>query len=213
MGRLFLHGTADQANAAGLETLLEVLDRQSGIGGLPPVEFGQQVGHTALRLVGLDDWSVKLDRAKRRAGCCHHGSKTISLSATLLPLYSHDVIIDIVLHEVAHALAGPQAKHGPRWRSIALQLGASPRASLSEALPSPSAKWVGTCPRCGASRSLHRTPRRVSSCGKCSSSFEVGLILRWTCDGEAREPSGAYRKELGALIRRARLLSGRGPRD
>ena len=41
-------------------------------------------------------------------------------------------IRDTVLHEIAHALVGPEARHGPEWKAIAKRLGATPRANVYE---------------------------------------------------------------------------------
>jgi predicted SprT family Zn-dependent metalloprotease len=36
-------------------------------------------------------------------------------------------VLDTIKHEVAHAIAGYSAKHGPIWQRIAIALGASPK--------------------------------------------------------------------------------------
>ena len=37
--------------------------------------------------------------------------------------YDDDEIHQVLLHEVAHALAGPKAGHGPQWKAVARDLG------------------------------------------------------------------------------------------
>lgn len=152
---------------------------------------------------GLSDWSVQWDRAKRRAGSCSHSRTTVTLSKPLAMLYPEEVMRAVVLHEVAHALAGPDHQHDEYWKKIARALGAPPQASLPSALPQPPPLWRGKCPRCAQEKGLHSMPRRVVSCGRCSSSFRADLILEWTCRGEPTHPSGRYAQEL----RRIRLLS------
>ena len=39
---------------------------------------------------------------------------------------------DTILHEIAHALAGAKARHGPAWKAIAKRLGATPKARAEE---------------------------------------------------------------------------------
>ena len=39
---------------------------------------------------------------------------------------------DTILHEIAHALAGAKAKHGPAWKAIARRLGATLKARAEE---------------------------------------------------------------------------------
>lgn len=153
---------------------------------------------------GLTDWKVEWDRAKRRAGQCRHDSKKITLSATLAKIYPPAVMVDVVLHEVAHALAGPKHKHDQHWKRIAVSLGATPKALLPPTLPTPHAPWEGTCAHCGLVKRLHSMPRRVVSCGRCSSSFRSDLVLQWAKNGTPAQPSGTYAKELARITRRTR---------
>ena len=150
---------------------------------------------------GLHGWTIKWDNAKRRAGACNHRTRVLSFSRVLFPLYPREVQRDIVMHEIAHAIAGSRAGHGKTWKLIAQRLGATPRATLPHTLPQPSARWEGTCPKCGASRHLHSAPRRVVSCGKCSPSFNASLILQWKDNGQPTVPGGSYAAELERLQR------------
>jgi len=72
---------------------------------------------------GLAGWRFELDRAKRRAGICRHQQRTIGLSAPLTRLHPEAEVRDTILHEIAHALAGPRAGHGPAWVATALRIG------------------------------------------------------------------------------------------
>ena len=64
-------------------------------------------------------WSFGFDNAKRRAGLCNFTTKRITVSRYLASRFDDDEIHQILLHEVAHALAGPRAGHGPSWKRIA----------------------------------------------------------------------------------------------
>ncbi|WRS30898.1 SprT-like domain-containing protein [Actinomycetaceae bacterium MB13-C1-2] len=154
----------------------------------------------------LQGWAIVWDHAKRRAGACNYAKKTLSFSKTLMALYPRDVQRDVVLHEAAHALAGPKAGHGPEWKKIATEIGASPKALLPNWLPPAPAKWIGTCPRCGQRRNLHRMPKRVVSCGRCSKRFDPSVIFEWTRDGIPTQPGGDYARELKRISRRRTLL-------
>ena len=156
----------------------------------------------ALDGAGLPKWQVTWDRARRRAGACDHTRRTLSFSSVLLPLYPEPVVRDVVLHEVAHALAGARAGHGPKWKRVAANLGASPKAQLPGWLPQPLARWVGTCPACGAERRLHRRPTRVSACASCSPTFNFDYAHQWTLDGRPTVPPGRFAVELARLTRR-----------
>ena len=47
---------------------------------------------------GLQDWTFKLDNAKRRAGCCKYSRKTISLSRFYVDNNTDADIRDTLLH-------------------------------------------------------------------------------------------------------------------
>jgi len=72
------------------------------------------------------------------------------------------------LHEIAHALAGPRAAHGPRWREICLKIGCKPERCDRIAVM-PHGRWRGKCPTCGKEYSRHRRPlrSRIYCCRVC----------------------------------------------
>ena len=147
------------------------------------------------------DWQVKADHARRRAGACHHAKKTITLSRVLLPLYPKEAVRNVILHEIAHALAGARAGHGPKWKKIATQLGASPRAKLPASLPTAPAPWIGRCPA-GHESPRYRRPTPVLRCGKCARHFRQDAILSWYFHGEKVPPEQLgknYLKQMRAL--------------
>lgn len=109
---------------------------------------------------GLQDWKFKIDQAKRRLGSCQYHSKTISLSTHLCNLPEEEML-QTLLHEIAHALVGPRAGHGPRWKKKALAIG------------------------CNAERASKLTmveaPTRVIRCDRCEYTFSVKRfrLPRW----------------------------------
>lgn len=150
----------------------------------------------------LRGWGFRFDSARRRAGSCTHRTRTITLSGPLTDLYDQDTVRGVILHEIAHALVGPDHHHDAVWKRAARMLGAPDDARLPASLPTPEEPWVGTCPQCGAQRRLFRAPRRVTACGYCSRTFDPDRILSWEHEGAPAEPGGAYAKEL-RRIRRA----------
>ena len=64
-------------------------------------------------------WSFGFDRATTRAGLCSYASHRITVSRHLASRYEDDEIHQVLLHEVAHAIAGSRAGHGPRWKAVA----------------------------------------------------------------------------------------------
>ena len=98
------------------------------------------------RFPQLADWSFGWNRRRRAHGLCRYDRRRIELSA-LLTAREPDpaLILNTIRHEIAHALAGPRAGHGPRWRAWAERVGcthiASTRAASPEAEPLP-ARYV-----------------------------------------------------------------------
>lgn len=95
------------------------------------------------------DWNIVCDRARRRAGLCHFGKRRISLSRYMLenPAISSSEIKNIILHEIAHALVGHAAGHGPIWQAKAIEIGCDGKRCHNLVLSTP--KDIITCP-CGA---------------------------------------------------------------
>ncbi len=84
---------------------------------------------------GLTDWQVAYDNAKRRAGVCRYRDRTIGLSAPLTALHSEEDVRDTILHEIAHALAGPEHGHDDRWREVAMSIGCTGERCVSTDSP------------------------------------------------------------------------------
>ena len=148
----------------------------------------------------LTHWSLAFDRARRRAGVCRYQRREISLSRPLTLIHDEEQVRDTILHEIAHALTGPRAGHGPRWRAVARELGASPLRCLPEDAATIPGAWIGTCPA-GHRVDRHRRPTRVLSCRRCSSRFDPDALLTWTHHGESVDLGPRYRAEL-ARVRR-----------
>ncbi len=99
-----------------------------------------------LEVHGLDDWEVAYDNAKRRAGICRFGERTLGLSAPLTAVHSDEDVRDTILHEIAHALVGPQHGHDATWEARARAIGCSGARCVSPDAPTAPAAWLGVCP-------------------------------------------------------------------
>nr|WP_245325198.1 SprT-like domain-containing protein [Microbacterium amylolyticum] len=138
-----------------------------------------QVWADALIRLHLDDtWAFGFDNAKRRAGLCNYTTKRISVSRYLAARFSDDDVHQTLLHEVAHAIAGPEAGHGREWKRIARELGYVGGTTHHGETAIELAPWVGTCPG-GHVVYRHRRPSRASSCVKCASGFDARYVFRW----------------------------------
>ncbi|MDY5584716.1 MAG: SprT-like domain-containing protein [Arcanobacterium sp.] len=134
---------------------------------------------------GLTSWNIQFDRAKRRAGATHFQKQLITLSPYFMENFSEAEVRDTILHEIAHALAGPGAGHGPKWKKICHEIGAKPIARLktNAAQRGIDAPWKGTCPN-GHEFSRFRKPSRESSCSICARKFNPNYIITWTRNNE-----------------------------
>ncbi len=120
----------------------------------------------ALIALHLDpaEWSFGFDHAKTRAGLCNYTRKRITVSRYLAARFDDDEIHQTLLHEVAHALAGPHAGHGPEWRRVARELGYVGKRTHDGETATEFAPWVGTCPA-GLVHYRYRRPVKAPSCG------------------------------------------------
>ena len=77
---------------------------------------------------GLEEWTLRFSVARRRLGACRSGDRVILLARHHAVNDRPEQVTDTILHEIAHALAGPEAGHGPAWKAIAHRIGAIPKA-------------------------------------------------------------------------------------
>lgn len=117
---------------------------------------------TAVAELAPPRWSFAWDRAPRRAGACWHNRRRITMSGPLfsIPENVERHAEDTLLHEVAHAIAGPSAGHGPAWKRTARLLGANPTRcyDATTMIPVP-APIIGHCsPTCATPHVRHRMP-------------------------------------------------------
>jgi predicted SprT family Zn-dependent metalloprotease len=147
----------------------------------------QQIATRLIAEHGLTGWRFEFNRSKHALGTCHYQRKTIYLSRPLTEVNSYDETVDTILHEIAHALAGFTAGHGPQWKTVAARIGASPLSSSSNAVSAP-AKWLSSCrtPGCTFSSSRHRLSERAKgyACPECcrkhnGGRYDVAYRLVW----------------------------------
>lgn len=128
-------------------------------------------------------WRFQFDESVRRFGLCSYQTSTISLSRTLTELNPIDVVRDTILHEVAHALAGPTAKHGRVWKLMAQSIGAKPeRCYSSDEVRTPTAPWQAVCQFCNRTIKRHRMRKSLMQvwCNcPTSSAQHPKVYLKW----------------------------------
>lgn len=146
-------------------------------GSTPGDDSDRQDGHLAIvaerarRLMdehGLQQWRFTFDNARRRFGFCRHHILTIQISRPLAEVNSWETIRETVLHEIAHALVGPQHGHDGVWRAMAVRVGTSPdRCYDTNDVTPVDGAWLAFCPACGRRATRHRQPKRRWACVNC----------------------------------------------
>ena len=118
---------------------------------------------TAMREHGLQHWGFKWMRSTKTLGMCFYCDKCIGLSWDYVVANDPAHVVDTIYHEIAHALAGHAAGHGPMWQVIAKTLGASPHACSNDHVRS--YKYRATC-QCGTHQ-RHGKPKIARRCTSC----------------------------------------------
>src|SRR5215212_2787865 len=60
---------------------------------------------------GLHGWAFGLSRTRRGLGACKYKAKRIEIAEYYARNSPPETVLDTLLHEIAHALAGPAARH------------------------------------------------------------------------------------------------------
>jgi len=129
-----------------------------------------------------DVWTFKFDRAFRRFGCCKYGKCEITLSKPLTEknLNNYEQIVDVILHEIAHAISvnkhGHWGKgHGFHWKQTCIQIGANPKRCFSaNEVETIQGKYVYKCPNCGHEMTTHKRLKRLHACSACCNKYNSG---------------------------------------
>ncbi len=123
-------------------------------------------------------WSFGWDNAKRRAGLCNYTESKITISKYLVMAHSVDESLQVVLHEIAHALSGKKEGHGKKWLATANSIGYRAERFTGTEIAREVAPWRGQCP-VGHEHFRYRKPTRPLSCGLCSRSFSTASLITW----------------------------------
>ena len=135
---------------------------------------------------GLLDWTFSFADTKRRLGVCKYRAKQIEIAEYFALNSPDELVLDTLLHEIAHAIAGPTARHGPAWKRVAIRLGAKPRAC--EDSPDTAVQpgeWQTTCSAC--QKTFHRYKRPKSLSGyRCKCEARTPLVFDFMGDPALR---------------------------
>ena len=114
----------------------------------------------------LNDWKITFDYAKKRAGACIYSTKELSFSVYFLRNSSDFDKKDTLLHEIAHAIVGPNQGHNNTWKKKALSIGCS--GKIYHTFNFSNANWIKYCSKnCWEQHSYRRKQNLV--CKICGS--------------------------------------------
>lgn len=149
-----------------------------------------QLEDAAKRLMaehGLVGWSFGLSGSKRRLGVCKYRQKRIEIGEYYARHNPDAAVLDTLLHEIAHALAGPEAGHGPAWKGVAARIGATPQAcdDSPDTVVQPG-DWQTMCPACGKTHHRYKRPKTLTGY-RCRCAARSPMVFAYAGD-PARMP-------------------------
>jgi predicted SprT family Zn-dependent metalloprotease len=146
------------------------LDRYDFIRALAEIKMSEYLD--------LQVWQFGFDSAKRRAGLCNYTAKTITISRYLVDIHTMDESMQVVLHEIAHAMCGKRDGHNKKWLATAKSIGYRAERFTGTAIAEETASWVGTCKN-GHTHYRYRQPSRPLACGLCGKGFSRANLINW----------------------------------
>lgn len=150
--------------------------------------IAEQLAWDKMKEYGLvaNRWTFDFLNSKNVFGRVYYQERILLLSADLVLLNDEPEIMDTILHEIAHALAGPGAKHGPVWQRYCRELGCRPEARYDpdkHNVNMPKKKFIGVCPN-GHKIEKDRLPKGMRGCGKCSKTFDERYLFIFTLNNQ-----------------------------
>jgi RimJ/RimL family protein N-acetyltransferase len=128
--------------------------------------------------IDLENWQFGFDSGKRRAGLCNYTNKTITISRYLVDIHTIDESMQVVLHEVAHAMCGKGDGHNKKWLATAKSIGYRADKFTGTEIAKETAPWVGSCKK-GHTHYRYRQPSRPLACGLCGRGFSRSKLIIW----------------------------------
>ena len=120
-------------------------------------------------------WDFEINRSKRIIGLCNHATNTLLFSSVYIELNKRREVKDTILHEIAHALVGPEEYdesegHDLLWQAVAKGIGARPDRFADRHI-APKPRWYFVCPVHGSIGAYFRKPKlhrkRLVWCAVC----------------------------------------------
>lgn len=139
-----------------------------------------QFANLLLTQAGLKDkgWKFRINSNRSRLGVCRFRSRYIEISQFHLTSPATE-IRNTILHEIAHALVGPAAGHGPVWKAKAREIGCTGERCGTMDAP---ARYIGICPKCNIEVKRNRLTEglRAATHVSCGASRVRGEYIKWS---------------------------------
>lgn len=138
-------------------------------------------------------WTVTWGTARSQFGLCMYEPRRIHLSRPLTQLNTQATFEWVVLHEVAHVLAGPKAGHGRLFKVHTLSLGIVGDRCWTKGgntdVVQIEGQYRGECELgCGFSTTMHKMSYSAYTRGICPTCSNrrtrLWVHLDWTRDGQ-----------------------------
>lgn len=81
---------------------------------------------SSLTQFGLDNWKLRISAqlgGGKFLSLCSHKDSTIYINANAIDIHPKNEIVNTVLHEIAHAIVGPNHGHDDIWKAKAREIG------------------------------------------------------------------------------------------
>ena len=108
-------------------------------------------------------YRVEIINSKTKLGHCDSKNRIIALSKPFIEINEEKVILNTILHEIAHALT-PLEGHSSKWREACRRIGAIP-SRLNKIAVQPKMKYTISCPECDYVGQTNSRFRHY--CGRC----------------------------------------------
>ncbi len=169
---------AISGQAGGWRVPYSMLTKVSADDGGDQIEQLRAVAAKADRLIsehGLTGWSFQFDDAATRAGCCRYDVKVISMARQYCLEAGEQEWTDTILHEIAHALVGPDHHHDDIWKHTARMIGCTAERCHDRTF-APS-RYIVFCSRCKWAGQRNKRSRGLV-CRNCSEKVDYQIFTR-----------------------------------
>jgi predicted SprT family Zn-dependent metalloprotease len=140
-------------------------------------ELAEWLAREKMDHYGLKDWKFQFMYSHTDLGCCYYKAKIIELSIPLTLINDPGIVLNTVLHEIAHALS-PRRGHCREWRAKAREIGAIPEAiTRSEHGAKLLYNYSALCGQCGREYFANKY-YRTSLCTDCYK-MDRKIVIEW----------------------------------